>query len=55
MSASISLLGMAVVSNPSIRNEVLADPTMSGGAATDRDIDFQISSVFSGIATSRDW
>jgi hypothetical protein len=40
------MLGMAVVSNPTIRAEVLSDPTMPGGAATDSDIDFQISSVF---------
>jgi hypothetical protein len=49
------MLGMAVVSNPTIGGEVLADPTMPGGAATDGDIDFQIASVFSGIATSRNW
>ena len=51
----LQMLGMAVVSNPTIRGEVLADPTMPGGAATDSDIDFQIASVFFGIATSRNW
>jgi hypothetical protein len=50
-----TMLTMAALSNASIRAEVIADPSDNGGNATDSDMDFQISSVFTGIATSRAW
>lgn len=48
-------LCMLILANPTVRASVIADPTKSGGNALDNDIDFQIASVFTGVATSRVW
>jgi hypothetical protein len=49
------MLAMAVLSNATIRGEVIADPSDNGGNATDSDMDFQVNSVFTGISVSRAW
>lgn len=49
------MLTMSIISNPTIRTSVLADRTLPGGNVLDSDIDFQVGSVFTGIATARSW
>lgn len=49
------MLVMLILANPTNSTDCLADPNAVGGNITDSNIDFQVSSVFTGIATSRGW
>jgi hypothetical protein len=49
------MLAMAVLANTTNRSNCISDPTDNGGAVADSDVDFQINSVFTGIAVSRSW
>lgn len=49
------MLCMAVLANTTNRTNCLAVPNSAGGNIIDSDIDFQVSSVFTGIAVSRAW
>lgn len=51
----LNMLASAIVANATIRAEVLANPGIAGGNALDSDIDFQVNSIFTGLATSRTW
>ena len=49
------LLAMLVLANATNRTNLLAAPTVQGGAILDSDIDFQVNSVLTGVAISRSW
>lgn len=49
------MLAMTVLTNTTNRTNCLANPGVIGGNILDSDIDFQINSVFTGIANSRSW
>lgn len=49
------MLAMVVLANPTNRTNAIANPQQAGGNILDNDIDFQVNSVFTGIATSRSW
>lgn len=49
------MLAMLVLANATNRTNCLADTSVSGGNILDSDIDFQINSIFTGLATSRGW
>lgn len=49
------MLAMLVLTNAKIQVDCLADPTTPGGNALDSDIDFEIASIFTGVAISRGW
>jgi hypothetical protein len=48
-------LAMLIMANATNRGNCLSSPTTSGGDILDSDIDFQVNSIFTGIATSRNW
>jgi hypothetical protein len=48
-------LAMLVLANTTNRTNCLANPLLPGGNMLDSDIDFQINSIFTGIAVSRAW
>lgn len=48
-------LATLVLTNATNQTNCLADPTIAGGNILDNDIDFQINSIFTGIAISRGW
>lgn len=48
-------LVMSVLANATVRASVVATPNTAGGNALDSDIDFQVASIFTGIAVSRAW
>jgi len=54
-SVDLKMLVMLVIANATIRTEALANATVIGGNILDSDIDFQINSVFTGVANSRNW
>ena len=51
----LAMLAMAVLANATNRTNCLANPNIPGGNILDSDIDFQVNSVLTGIATSRGW
>lgn len=44
-----------ILSNATNRTNCLAVPSQAGGNIIDSDIDFQVASVFTGVATARAW
>lgn len=52
---SRQMLAMLVLANATNRTNCLADTTIPGGNILDSDIDFQINSILTGVATSRNW
>lgn len=51
----LKMLVMVILSNATVRASVIATPNSAGGNSLDSDMDFQIASVFTGIATARAW
>lgn len=51
----LKMLAMAVLANTTNRTNCLAAPSSAGGNIVDSDIDFQVNSIFTGIAISRNW
>jgi hypothetical protein len=51
----LPMLAMVVLSNTTNRANCLAASSLCGGNITDSDVDFQINSTFTGIATARSW
>lgn len=49
------MLAMLILANATNAANCLADATIPGGNILDSDIDFQVNSVFTGVATSRSW
>jgi hypothetical protein len=49
------MLAAIVLSNATNRTNCIADAVNIGGTVLDNDIDFQITSVFTGVAVSRAW
>lgn len=49
------MLAMLVLANATNQTNCLADPLNPGGNILDNDIDFQITSIFTGVASSRSW
>jgi hypothetical protein len=49
------MLADLVLANATNRTNCLADGTVAGGGILDSDIDFQVNSIFTGIAISRGW
>lgn len=49
------MLAMLVAANTTNRTNILANPNAAGGNCLDSDIDFQINSIFTGVAVSRAW
>lgn len=52
---SLRTLATLILANATNRTNCLADASVAGGAILDSDIDFQINSIFTGLATSRGW
>lgn len=52
---SLVLLAETIIANATNRTNCLANPQQVGGNILDSDIDFQVNSVFTGIAASRVW
>jgi uncharacterized membrane protein YgcG len=52
---SLRTLAMLILANATNQANCLADASVAGGAILDSDIDFQINSIFTGIATSHGW
>jgi hypothetical protein len=51
----VSMLAEAILANATNRTNCVANPQQAGGNIVDSDIDFQISSIFTGLALSRAW
>lgn len=51
----LKMLAMLILANTTNRNNCLANPGIYGGNILDNDMDFQINSVFPGVAASRNW
>lgn len=51
----LKMLCMTILANTTNRTNCLAAPNQAGGNIVDSDIDFQVASVFTGIATARAW
>lgn len=49
------MLALLVMANATNQTNCLADPNNPGGNILDSDIDFQINSIFTGVAVSRPW
>ncbi len=52
---SAATLAMLVLANATNRTNCLANPSLYGGNILDSDIDFQINSIFTGVAIARAW
>lgn len=54
-SVDLKMLAMLIIANTTNRTNALANTTIIGGNIFDSDIDFQVNSIFTGIANSRSW
>lgn len=52
---SPSMLAEVILANATNHTNCLANPQQAGGNIVDSDIDFQINSIFTGMALSRAW